>query len=139
MVTPLQMAAYTNILATRGVSKTLHLVKPESNSELTSISVSSKTWDIIHNSMKQVVYGNKGTGKLSDPKIPGVIVSGKTGTAENPHGETHAWYIGFANYDNDMISVVVLVENGGGGGSVASPIAKEILKNIITKLTTILL
>ena len=135
LVTPLQMAAYTNILATRGISKTLHLVKPESNSELTSISVSSKTWDIIHNSMKQVVYGNKGTGKLSDPKIPGVIVSGKTGTAENPHGETHAWYIGFANYDNiDMISVVVLVENGGGGGSVASPIAKEIFKKYNNKI-----
>ena len=135
LVTPLQMAAYTNILATRGVSKTLHLVKPESNSELTSISVSSKTWDIIHNSMKQVVYGSKGTGKLSDPKIPGVIVSGKTGTAENPHGETHAWYIGFANYDNiDMISVVVLVENGGGGGSVASPIAKEIFKKYNNKI-----
>ena len=85
--------------------------------------------------MKEVVYGNKGTGKLSDPNIPGVEVLGKTGTAENPHGETHAWYIGFANYDNiDMISVVVLVENGGGGASVASPIAREIFKKFNKKI-----
>tara|TARA_B100001996_G_scaffold75669_1_gene55872 strand:+ start:464 stop:2236 length:1773 start_codon:yes stop_codon:yes gene_type:complete len=129
LVTPIQMAAYTNILATRGVSKNLHLVKPKNPHTDKSISVSSKTWDIIHNSMREVVYGKKGTGKLSDPNIPGVIVSGKTGTAENPHGETHAWYIGFANYNNDdIISVVVLVENGGGGGSVASPIARKIFK-----------
>ena len=130
LVTPIQMAAYTNLLATRGVAKNLHLVSPKNDSQFTGPStVSSNTWDIIHNSMKQVVYGKKGTGKLSNPNIPGVTVLGKTGTAENPHGETHAWYIGFANYkDEDMISVVVLVENGGGGGSVASPIARKIFK-----------
>ena len=129
LVTPIQMAAYINILATKGVSNKLHLVETENKEDLKSIFVDQKTWEIIHNSMKEVVYGKKGTGKLSNPNIPGVLVSGKTGTAENPHGETHAWYIGFADYDNkDMISVVVLVENGGGGGSVASPIAGKIFK-----------
>ena len=129
LVTPIQMAAYTNILATRGISKKLHLVIPKINDKVKPLSVSSKTWDIIHYSMKEVVNGKKGTGKLSNPNISGVLVSGKTGTAENPHGETHAWYIGFADYHNkDMISVVVLVENGGGGGSVASPIARKIFK-----------
>ena len=129
LVTPIQMAAYVNILATKGVSNKLHLVETEINEDLKSISVNPKTWEIIHNSMREVVYGKKGTGKLSNPNIPGVLVSGKTGTAENPHGETHAWYIGFADYDSkDMISVVVLVENGGGGGSIASPIARKIFK-----------
>ena len=129
LVTPIQMAAYTNILATRGIPKNLHLVNPKINENVKPLSVSSKTWDIIHDSMKEVVNGKKGTGKLSNPNISGVLVSGKTGTAENPHGETHAWYIGFADYHNkDMISVVVLVENGGGGGSVASPIARKIFK-----------
>ena len=129
LVTPIQMAAYVNILATKGVSNKLHLVETEINEDLKSISVNPKTWEIIHNSMREVVYGKKGTGKLSNPNIPGVVVSGKTGTAENPHGETHAWYIGFADYDSkDMISVVVLVENGGGGGSIASPIARKIFK-----------
>mgnify|MGYP001437492027 FL=1 len=129
LVTPIQMAAYINILATKGVSNKLHVVESEINEDLKSISVNPKTWEIIHNSMREVVYGKKGTGKLSNPNIPGVLVSGKTGTAENPHGETHAWYIGFADYDSkDMISVVVLVENGGGGGSIASPIARKIFK-----------
>ena len=129
LVTPIQMAAYINILASKGVANKLHLVKTENKEDLKSISLNPKTWEIIHDSMKEVVYGKKGTGKLSNPNISGVLVSGKTGTAENPHGETHAWYIGFADYDNkDMISVVVLVENGGGGGSVASPIARKIFK-----------
>ena len=129
LVTPIQMAAYTNILATRGIPKNLHLVNPKINENVKPLSVSSKTWDIIHYSMKEVVNGKKGTGKLSNPNISGVLVSGKTGTAENPHGETHAWYIGFADYHNkDMISVVILVENGGGGGSIASPIARKIFK-----------
>ena len=129
LVTPIQMAAYINILATKGVPNKLHIVETEINEDLKSISVNPKTWEIIHNSMREVVYGKKGTGKLSNPNIPGVVVSGKTGTAENPHGETHAWYIGFADYDSkDMISVVVLVENGGGGGSIASPIARKIFK-----------
>jgi penicillin-binding protein 2 len=129
LVTPIQMAAYTNILATRGIPKNLHLVNPKINENVKPLSVSSKTWDIIHDSMKEVVNGKKGTGKLSNPNISGVLVSGKTGTAENPHGETHAWYIGFADYHNkDMISVVILVENGGGGGSIASPIARKIFK-----------
>ena len=129
LVTPIQMAAYTNILATRGIPKNLHLVNPKINQNVKPLSVSSKTWDIIHDSMKEVVNGKKGTGKLSNPNISGVLVSGKTGTAENPHGETHAWYIGFADYHNkDMISVVILVENGGGGGSIASPIARKIFK-----------
>jgi len=129
LVTPIQMAAYINILASKGVANKLHLVKTENKEDLKSISLNPKTWEIIHDSMKEVVYGKKGTGKLSNPNISGVLVSGKTGTAENPHGETHAWYIGFADYDNkDMISVVVLVENGGGGGSIASPIARKIFK-----------
>ena len=129
LVTPIQMAAYINMLATKGVIKNLHLVKPRKSNLLDKMPVSQKTWDIIHTAMREVVYGKKGTGKLSNPNLPGVSVFGKTGTAENPHGETHAWYVGFANYkDEDMISVVVLVENGGGGGSIASPIARKIFK-----------
>ena len=58
---------------------------------------------------------------------------GKTGTAENPHGETHAWYVGYANKGVDTVSVVILVENGGGGGSVASPIARKIFKKYFNK------
>lgn len=41
---------------------------------------------------------------------------------------THAWYIGFAPYENPEIAFVILIEEGGEGSSVATPIASEILK-----------
>ena len=129
LVTPIQMAAYINILATKGNTKKLHLVSGNPLVDYNKISLNENTWGAIHNGMRKVVYAPKGTGRLSNPKISGVDIFGKTGTAENPHGETHAWYIGYAlNQNGDMVSVVILVENGGGGGSVASPIAAKIFK-----------
>ena len=86
----------------------------------------SKLWKIIQNAMREVVVGPKGTGKLSDPKIPGLIIYGKTGTAENPHGDPHAWYITYGEKNGEMISIVVLIENGGSGGTYATPISKNI-------------
>lgn len=52
--------------------------------------------------------------------------AGKTGTAENPHGEPHAWFIGFYPADDPKIAVAIVVENGGYGGAVAAPIAREL-------------
>ncbi|WHE06364.1 penicillin-binding transpeptidase domain-containing protein [Thermoanaerobacterium thermosaccharolyticum] len=52
----------------------------------------------------------------------------KTGTAENPQGQAHAWFVGFAPAENPKIVVAVIVENGGAGGAVAAPIAREIMK-----------
>ena len=67
-----------------------------------------------------------GTGKSANPSIENLKVFGKTGTAENPHGNDHAWFIGWMEKYNKKYSVVVLHENGGSGGSIAAPIAKNI-------------
>lgn len=67
----------------------------------------------------------EGTGKAA--AIPGVRVAGKTGSAENPHGAAHAWFIGFAPADQPKAAVAVLIENGGAGGKVAAPLAQELL------------
>ena len=67
----------------------------------------------------------------SDPKINGVNVYGKTGTAENPHGDNHAWFTGWAEYLNDKYSIVILLENAGSGGGVAAPLAKEVFKEMV--------
>ena len=58
-------------------------------------------------------------------------VFGKTGTAENSHGESHAWFLGWAEYYDKKYSIVVLVENGGSGGTIAAPIAHQVFSNII--------
>ncbi|HHY47338.1 MAG TPA: FtsW/RodA/SpoVE family cell cycle protein, partial [Firmicutes bacterium] len=69
---------------------------------------------------------NSGTARAA--AIPGITVAGKTGTAENPHGAPHAWFIGFAPAYDPVIAVAVVVENGGSGGTVAAPVAREIMR-----------
>ena len=123
--TPVQMANYTNLIATNGDTYPLNLVRTKID-KLNRPQVELKNWQIIQDAMRDVVIGEKGTGKLSDPKLPGLSIYGKTGTAENPHGEAHAWYITYGEKNNEMISIVVLIENGGSGGTYATPIARKI-------------
>ncbi len=49
--------------------------------------------------------------------MPDVIVAGKTGTAQNPHGNDHAWFVSFAPAEEPEIAIVILVEAGGSGGA----------------------
>jgi peptidoglycan glycosyltransferase len=55
-------------------------------------------------------------------------VGGKTGSAQNPTGDSHAWFIGFAPLERPQIAISVVVENGGYGGSTAAPIARHALE-----------
>ena len=77
------------------------------------------------------MVSKNGTGRKSDPAIDGLIIYGKTGTAENPHGDNHAWFTGWAEYFDKKYSIVILLENAGSGGSVAAPIAKLVFNKII--------
>jgi penicillin-binding protein 2 len=77
-------------------------------------------------SLDSVVNGGQGTGHQAG--LPGIRVGGKTGSAENPHGRTHALFAGFAPTDAPEIAVGVVVENAGHGGSVAAPIAGKIFR-----------
>jgi penicillin-binding protein 2 len=64
-------------------------------------------------------------------RVKGIQSGGKTGTAQNPHGPDHAWYIGFAPFDHPKIAIAVLVENAGFGGSVAAPIAGQCIERYL--------
>ncbi len=68
----------------------------------------------------------EGTGKAA--ALPDVAVAGKTGTAQNPHGEDHAWFFCFAPADDPEVALAVIVENAGHGGSEAAPVARRWLE-----------
>ena len=130
-VSPLQMAEYASELANKGHYYQPHIVnsiysktskkKIEIEPKEHTIHFSDEAWNLVREGMRRVVEEPHGTGYAA--RIPGIQVAGKTGTAQNPHGKSHAWFIGFAPFDNPRIAICVLVENAGYGGSVAAPIA----------------
>ena len=72
--------------------------------------------------MRRAVQVPGGTGSLA--RVKGIEVAGKTGTAQNPYDRPdHAWFVGFAPFDNPRIAIAVLIENAGFGGSHAAPVA----------------
>ena len=85
--------------------------------------IGPETANKVKDAMVQVV--ERGTG--TNARIDGLKIAGKTGSAENPKGDTHAWFVCFAPADNPTLLMVVMVENGGYGGRTAAPIAKELL------------
>tara|TARA_B100002049_G_C15828402_1_gene269966 strand:- start:237 stop:518 length:282 start_codon:yes stop_codon:yes gene_type:complete len=74
---------------------------------------------------------NKRGGTAFDKELAASDVSahGKTGTAENPHGDPHAWFVGFAEGKGETIAISLIIENGGTGGSTAAPIASKLIKS----------
>ncbi len=134
LVTPLQMALATAVVANGGT-----LFKPQISEKIgnTLISpeiirsnfINKEFLDIVKKGMREaVIYG---TAKaLYD--LP-VKVAGKTGTAQAPHGTSHAWFTAFAPYENPTITLAILIENGGEGSIVAAPIAEEVLRWYFSK------
>lgn len=130
LVTPIQLFNYINLFYTNGHTYTPHFALNSNPERIDIESISKSTWDRMNSLLYKVVTGKKGTGKLANPKIKGLKVAGKTGTAENPHGEPHAWFIGYAVKDGTARSYVVLLENAGHGGDESAPITREILRFI---------
>ena len=78
-----------------------------------------------------MVEGDHGTARRLRNKY--YSVGGKTGTAENPHGDNHSWFVGVAPLENPEIVVCALVENAGHGSEIAAPLAGEIIKAYMMK------
>lgn len=70
-----------------------------------------------------------GTGAIFDRNYP-IDLAGKTGTAENPHGRDHGWFVAYGPYKDPRVVVSVIVENGGYGTVAAAPIAKKIVEAV---------
>ncbi|MFI5236454.1 MAG: penicillin-binding protein 2 [Ignavibacteriales bacterium] len=137
-VTTLQLAQYISLLANDGKTKTPHFVRGYIDDKTESLvpfeykeintNVSQSALDVVKEGMFLVVNGH---GTATHIKLPDIEIAGKTGTAQNPHGEDHAWFIGFAPYDDPKIAVAILVENVGFGGTHAAPIAKKIIQTYL--------
>ncbi|MBP2635642.1 MAG: pbpA [Firmicutes bacterium] len=133
LVTPLRMAMLASTFANKGIMMKPYLVQKitapegtllrETKPEVWLAPAGSKLADQIADMMVSVVAEGTGSGAA----LRGIQVAGKTGTAENPHGDSHAWFIGFAPAEDPQVAIAVVVENAGAGGSVAAPIARQIL------------
>ena len=131
LVTPIQVLNYINLLSTKGSSPNSHFVFVDNLPQNVKPELSSDIWSNIHNGLRSAIISSNGTGKKSDPNFNDFLVFGKTGTAENPHGDNHAWFVGWADYNEKKYSIVILLENAGSGGAVAAPLAKKVFEKII--------
>lgn len=133
-LTPLQMANMTAVIANRGHYYTPHLVKaPITNAiERNEVGIDQKHFETVVGGMEEVFIS--GTARWYGLKD--LIQCGKTGTAENPHGEDHSNFIAFAPKGNPKIAIAVIVENGGYGSTWAAPIASLMMEKYLTDTIT---
>jgi penicillin-binding protein 2 len=147
LVTPLQVARYTGMLATSklhipSIARLVDGQKVEDN--VTDMSLDKYNLKKIQNGMYDVCNTPGGTAFKTMSKLP-IIVAGKTGTsqvASIPQStkkrlkeselayflRSHAWITTYAPFDDPKYIVTVLVEHGGHGGSTSGPIAADIYK-----------
>lgn len=138
LVTPIKLAQFAAAIASRGkVYRPYYVEKIVSNQTgkqevlgktevLQYAELKPETYDILFKALKHTV--DNGTARRV--KIDGLDVYGKTGTAQNPHGDDHGWFLAFAARPGEepSIALAVFVEFGKGGGSAAGPIARQMLE-----------
>jgi penicillin-binding protein 2 len=144
LTTPLGLAVFYAALVNGGTVYQPHLLKeirsvegrstPKGKTILSHLPFSNSTLEILKQGLVEAVNSPYGTGGLA--RIPDIVVGGKTGTAQNPHGREHAWFVGFAPADHPRIVVAVLVEQAGHGGTYAAPIARRIIERYLKGIST---
>lgn len=144
-LTPLQMANLAVILANKGYYFPPHFAKYIGDSAITFSETDQKRclidsihFETVHKGMQMVIEEQGGTARRA--RIDSLHYCGKTGTSQNPHGEDHSVFICFAPRVNPKIAIAVFVENAGGGGSMAAPLAsllvEKYLKGSIKRVET---
>lgn len=140
LATPLQIANLAATIANRGYYTVPHLVKNIEGRSIDSCylqrrytTIDSAYYEPVVEGMDLVMKNGTGWGA----RIDSIEVCGKTGTAQNPHGEDHSIFMAFAPKDHPKIAICVVVENSGFGATWAAPIAtlmiEKYLKGYIPK------
>ena len=131
LVTPLQIANMACILANRGYYMTPHIVRPsegiENRIERHEIQVDRPYFDIVVDGMSMAATAGTARGA----SIDSIAICGKTGTAQNPHGDDHSIFMVFAPKENPKIAMAVYIENGGFGAQYAVPIAGLLIEKYL--------
>ena len=128
IASPLQMASVAQTIASQGIRKPpfiVHSPRALKDKQPPVKAVGRRVAGEVTQMMEAVVSYGTGTSAA----ISGVTVAGKTGTAEvGPSRPSDAWFIAFAPADAPRVAVAVLIVNGGVGGDVAAPIARQVLE-----------
>jgi penicillin-binding protein 2 len=134
----------TATICNKGYFFTPHVIKelPEEFNSLKSAFLEKHKTAIDSVYFKEVIEGmflavngtDGGTARIA--QMNGIQICGKTGTAENPHGEDHSIFIAFAPKENPKIAMAVYVENAGFGATWAAPIASLMIEKYITDTIT---
>jgi penicillin-binding protein 2 len=139
---PLQMANVVAAIANRGFYYTPHSVKGVGNDKQLNNKFKQKHYVGVQNqeAYTNVIDGMQGAmepgGTAYASRIQDVIVCGKTGTAQNPHGQSHAVFLAFAPRDNPKIAMACIVENAGFGGVTSAPIVSLMMEKYLKGKTT---
>jgi penicillin-binding protein 2 len=150
LTTPVQLAAMTSILASRGLRYQPHLVRAIDGEAVPPpiavlVEADDGNWQLIHAAMRDVLHGKRGSARATG-RGASVIMAGKSGTAQvvgiaqdaeydaeelAERYRDHGLFIAFAPLDEPVIAVAVVVENGGGGSKVAAPIARAVIEQFL--------
>ena len=132
LTTPLQIANFAALVANRGHYYVPHVVKNLKNKPLDKTyttkhdtGIPREFFEVTVSGMAHAVTVGTCRGINLSPEIE---VCGKTGTSENPHGDDHSLFMGFAPKDNPEIAIAVIVENGRFGASNAVPIGRLMMQ-----------
>lgn len=138
LITPLHNALITATIANGGLLMTPYLIDRIENADgiIVHQNLPNAFHQLIDPSLTDTLTGymievvNSGTGVNAASEA--YQVAGKTGSAENPFGDSHAWFVGFAPANNPQIAIAVIVENAGSSSSSAVPIAKALFDQYIS-------
>jgi len=152
LATPMQLAQATSVLATRGSRhrpRLLHALngEPQLPEVLGGADATEEQWDLIHAAMEAVMHGRRGSARAVG-RNSSYRMAGKSGTAQvvgiaqdeeydaeelQERHRDHGLFIAFAPLEQPTIAVAVVVENGGGGSSVAAPIARKVMDSFLLR------